>query len=568
MSSNSPHHHPHPLARLNQLYDLERQDIWIILGYGIGIGLMSLATPVAVQALVSTIAFGALYQPLVVLTLILLASVSFSNLLVGIQFYVVEMLQRRVFVRFFGEAAHRIHRASAETHDSENVPEMVNRFFDVMTLQKTGAVLLLEGAGYLLQTAIGMVLLAFYHPMLLAFDALLTTLLVLILFGLGRGGIATAIQQSKAKYAAVAWLEDIARNPNLFKSEGGPEFVASQTDRLANAYLAASSAHFRVVMRQSVGALSLHAIASTLLLGMGGWMVIDGQLTLGQLVAAELVVSAMIYGFTRLGKTLDNFYEMMAAIDKLGHLLDLTAERDGGVSLEETAKPIKVGLCALSFHYPRSPQLLDRIDLDLAPGDRLALTGPDGSSKGILMNLLFGLFAPTSGSILIDGHDLRNLELDALRHHVALVHRTEVIAATVLENLSLGRTSVTPEDAFETLRTVHLLDDVLALPLGINTPLNHHGAPMQAEQLLRLTLARAIVGRPRLLLLHEVLDRLDPQIAPSIIDHLFKAGSPWTAVVSTQDPAVVARCNRVYRLEAGHLNEIAPAAAPEYSGDV
>jgi ABC-type bacteriocin/lantibiotic exporter with double-glycine peptidase domain len=147
-----------------------------------------------------------------------------------------------------------------------------------------------------------------------------------ILFGLGRGGIASAIRQSKAKYAAAGWLEDIAHNPNLFRSDGGPEFVAHHSDQIARDYLDASAAHFRILMGQSIGALSLHAVASTALLGLGGWMVIDRQLTLGQLVAAELVVSAMIYGLTRLGKTLENFYEMMAGLDKLGHLLDLPAE--------------------------------------------------------------------------------------------------------------------------------------------------------------------------------------------------------------------------------------------------
>ena len=559
-----PHHNaPHPLKRLQHLYDLERRDIWIILGYGIGIGLMSLATPVAVQALVSTIAFGALFQPLVVLTLILLASVSFSNLLVAVQFYVVEMLQRRIFVRFFGEAAHRIHRASAQTHDQENVPETVNRFFDVMTLQKTGAVLLLEGAGYLLQTLIGMVLLAFYHPILLAFDVLLASLLAFILFGLGRGGIATAIVQSKAKYAAVAWLEDIARNPLLFKSEGGPDFVARQTDRLANAFLDASAAHFRVVMRQSIGALSLHAIASTLLLGMGGWMVIDRQLTLGQLVAAELVVSAMIYGFTRLGKTLDNFYEMMAGIDKLGHLLDLAEERSGGLPPENLAHPARVTLSAVSFRYPGSSGLLDCVYLELAAGDRLALTGPGGSGKGTLMELLFGLRTPTAGSILIDGRDLRNLDLDALRRHVALVHRAEIIPATVLENLSLGRPNVTQEEAFDALQAVGLLEEVLALPEGVNTALNHHGSPLQPERILRLAMARAIVGRPRLLLLHEVFDHVDPSLVPAIAAYLLRPGSPWTAVISTQNPAVLAHCNRICRLEAGRLSEVTPVSLEE-----
>ena len=156
-----------PLLRLQQLIYIERQDIGTLIAYGLGIGLLSLATPIAVQALVNTIAFGALLQPLFVLTLILLVLVSCSNTLVALQFYVVEMLQRRLFVRLFGETANRLQRALISAHDSQYLPELVNRFFDVVSLQKTAASLLLETLGYLLQTLIGMILLAFYHPMLL-----------------------------------------------------------------------------------------------------------------------------------------------------------------------------------------------------------------------------------------------------------------------------------------------------------------------------------------------------------------------------------------------------------------
>ncbi len=555
MTPHTDHPAPHPLTRLKQLYTVERQDIWIIVGYGIGIGIMSLATPIAVQALVSTITFGALYQPLLVLSLILLASVSFSNLLVGIQFYVVEMLQRRVFVRFFGAAADRVHRASAETHDREHVTELANRFFDVMTLQKTGAVLLLEGGGYLLQTGMGMILLAFYHPILLAFDVLLAACLAVILFGLGRGGIASAIRQSKAKYAAAGWLEDIAHNPNLFRSGGGPEFVAHHSDRIARDYLDASAAHFRILMGQSIGALSVHAVASTALLGLGGWMVIDRQLTLGQLVAAELVVSAMIYGLTRLGKTLENFYEMMAGIDKLGHLLDLPAEQGGSQPLPPTSAPAAVTLHAVSFHYPGGPPLLDRIELELKPGDHAALMGPGGAGKGTLLDLMFGLRWPSAGSVLLDGHDLRSLDLDSLRRQVALVHRPEILAGSVMENLSLDRPDVYADEAFAALEAVGLLDEVLALPQGLQTQLNHHGMPLLPEQLLRLCLARALAGRPRLLLLDEVFERVVAHRVEAIAARILAPDAPWTAVVSTQHPAALDRCKRVFRLEQGQLFE-------------
>ena len=375
-----------PLQRLKQLIHVEREDIGALLAYGVGIGLMSLATPVAVQALVNTIAFGALLQPLVVLTLILLVLLSFSNSLVALQFYVVEMLQRRLFVRLFGESATRLRNATPAVRDSQYLPELANRFFDVVSLQKTAASLLLETLGYLLQTLIGMILLAFYHPLLLAFDLFLIAALYLILFVMGKQGIPTAIEQSKAKYQAAAWLENIAANPLLGKSRHGADFVNAQTERIARHYLQACVSHFRILSRQNIGALLLHALANTLLLGMGGWMVIERQLSLGQLIAAELVVNAMVYGLTRLGKTLDNFYELVASIDKIGYILDLPQETTQGAHPVIADQGYRVEVRQLCL--PDSPysDLANRLDLILEPGDSMVVSA--GAERGSLLDAL------------------------------------------------------------------------------------------------------------------------------------------------------------------------------------
>lgn len=254
-----------PFERLKLLINIEHHDIKTLLAYGIGIGLMSLATPVAVQALVNTISFGALLQPLIVLTLILFVLVGFSNFLVGLQFYVIDMLQRRLFVRLFGEAAFNLQQASYSLRDKQHLPELANRFLEVVTLQKTTAVLLMETLGYMLQTIIGMVLLAFYHPLLLVFDLFLIAAIVFIIFVFGKNGIKTAIDQSKAKYDALAWLENLAANPMLGKTEQGQAFLSQQTNAIALNYLDASAKYFRILLRQNTGALILHTLANTLL---------------------------------------------------------------------------------------------------------------------------------------------------------------------------------------------------------------------------------------------------------------------------------------------------------------
>lgn len=541
-----------PLQRLQNLITIEREDIGILITYGIGIGVLSLATPVAVQALVNTIAFGALFQPLLVLTLVLLVLLGFSNSLVALQFYVVEMLQRRVFVRIFGETATRLQQTRYAANNNYHLPELTNRFFDVVTLQKTASVMLLETLGYVLQTVIGMILLAFYHPLLLAFDLFFVCALAFILFGMGKNGLVSAIEQSKAKYKAVAWLEDIASNKILGKSSENRAYLNAQTDQIAKNYVDACTKHFKVVSSQNIGALILHTLANTLLLGMGGWMVISNQLSLGQLIAAELVVGAMIYGLTRLGKTLDNFYDMLASVDKLGYLLDLPQEKDQGGTPDLIKEPYKVDIENLSLPGGIHLDALNNLCLQLAPGSRLVITG--GMDKGSLLDVIYGLRQPHSGRVCLNDQDLRDLNLGLLRNTVSLVRDDEIFAGSLLDNICLGR-ALTLTEVRQMLDQVGLTDTIAELPDSLETFLLPNGSPLNHEQCLRLTLARALMGRPRLLLLDNVLDRIDIRVLPTILDHLLAQNSPWTLIATSQRPDIIVRFQRQIRLDNSKLSD-------------
>jgi putative ABC transport system ATP-binding protein len=540
------------LQRLQQLITLEREDIGILITYGVGIGVLSLATPVAVQALVNTIAFGALFQPLLVLTLVLLVLLGFSNTLVALQFYVVEMLQRRVFVRIFGETATRLQQTRFTANNDYHLPELTNRFFDVVTLQKTASVMLLETLGYVLQTVIGMILLAFYHPLLLAFDLFFVCALAFILFGMGKNGLASAIEQSKAKYKAAAWLEDIASNQILGKSSENRAYLDAQTDQIAKNYVDACTTHFKVLSSQNIGALILHTIANTLLLGMGGWMVISNQLSLGQLIAAELVVGAMIYGLTRLGKTLDNFYDMLASVDKLGYLLDLPQETDKGGEPDLTEKPYKVDIENLLLPGGVHLDALNNVSFQLAPGEHVVIS--EGIDKGSLLDVIYGLRQPRSGQVCLNDQDLRDLNLGLLRNTVSLVRDDEIFTGTLLDNVCLGR-ALSLTEVRQILDHVGLTETIAELPDSLQTSLLPNGSPLTHEQCLRLTLARALIGRPRLLLLDKVLDRLDNHALPMILDHLLAQNSPWTLIVTSQRADIIARFQRQIKFDNRKLSD-------------
>jgi putative ABC transport system ATP-binding protein len=309
-----------PYARLRALLEGERRTLWVALIYSVVIGLLTLVLPVAVQSLVNTIAFGTVLQPLVVLTLFVFVALGFSTLMNVLRAGVVEIIQRSIFARVATDVTWRLLRVRAEAFDRFHGPEIVNRFFDTVTVQKSASLLLIDGLSILMQTLIGMVLLAVYHPWLLAFDVLMVIAMLIIIFPLGRGAVTTAIGESKAKYALEAWLEQMAANLITFKSAGGADYAVRRSQQLLEQWLSYRSKHFKILVRQIAGSFALQAVASSALLGIGGWLVISRQLTLGQLVASELIVTLMMSAFTKFGKQLEVFYDLCAAIDKLGQL--------------------------------------------------------------------------------------------------------------------------------------------------------------------------------------------------------------------------------------------------------
>lgn len=546
-----------PLVRLRALLEGERRTLWVAVVYSAVIGLLSLVLPVAVQSLVNTIAFGAVLQPLVVLTLFVFVALGFSTALNAMRAFVVEIIQRSIFARVATDVTWRLIRVRADAFDRYHGPELVNRFFDTVTVQKSASLLLIDGLSILMQTLIGMILLAIYHPWLAAFDVLLVVAMLGIIFALGRGAIATSIRESKAKYALEAWLEQLATHLVTFKSPGGPEYAVQRSQRLLEDYLTYRSKHFRILVRQIVGSFALQAIASSALLGIGGWLVIDRQLTLGQLVAAELIVAGMLSAFTKFGKQLEVFYDLSAAIDKLGDLVDLPLERAGGEGLPHGSGPAALSVRDLAVQYDDAdgPSLTVR-GWEVAAGERVGVTGPNGSGKSTLADVLFGLRTPRAGSVRIDGVDLRDLPLAALRRSVALVRDIELFPGTIVDNVRLGREELTHADVSDALSAVGLLDELLELPDGLDTALHPHGRPLSYRQASRLMIARAIAGRPRLVILDGALDQIDRHDEQEQLGQaLFGADAPWTVICITERADLLARCTRVVTLAGGEMHE-------------
>ena len=547
-----------PAKRFLGLLKAEKQDIRTLLIFSIFAGILYLAAPLAVDAVVSNLAFGGQSQPyvqaLIVLALALFACLALQAVVTGFQYYISDIIQRRIFVRTASDLAYRLPRVKAESLDGVHAPELVNRFLDVVTAQKSTSLLLLDGVNLVFSTLIGMLLLALYHPVLLLFVAVLLGLIVLIIWLLGRGAVDTSIEESMMKYDLVNWYEEIAHFPFLFKGPGGYGLAYERANQLATDYVNARGRHFRVLMRQIAGLLTLQVFAAAALLAVGGYLVISQQITLGQLVASELIMGSIVAALAKMGKKLEAWYDAMAAMDKLGHIFDLEIEREDGEQPAKREGGVLINASALTFGYD-SVELFNDRHFTIQPGSRAAIVGPHGSGASSLLDILFGLRQPTGGFVAIDGLDLRSWYLEALRESVMLLRRDEIVDATIVENLRLGRNDIGMDEIRVALASVGLLDDLLHRPEGLNLRLKIGGAPLSGNQRTRLLLARALVQRPRLLLIDELLDGLDAESFSKLSAAILDKSLPWTVVLTTRDHDVTKKCDQLIELAPCHLSD-------------
>lgn len=550
-------HHPpaRPFSRLLALLRPERRELFAAVLLAAAIAILSLASPVAVEALVNTVAFGYLLWPVLIISAVLCACLVLAGIIRAVHVYIVELVQRRLFVRIVAQYAHRFPRLQLDALGHTYPPELANRFFDTMNLQKTLASLLLDGLSLIVTTVVGLTVLAFYHPFLIGFDFILLLLIAFTLFVLGWGGVRTSLNESHAKYDVAGWLEELVRSPLTFKFGGGPKYAFARADQLAGEYVTARRAHFAVVWRQTVFALLLQVVASTALLSIGGYLVINRGLTLGQLVAAELIVSLVVASVAKLGKYTESFYDLMSAAEKLGLLSDLPIEREGGETLPSGPTGMTVRLRGIDRVLSTSSSNLP--DWQIASNERVGLVGQPGSGKSLLFEVLCGLRDQGKATVEFDGVDLRSLSLEKLREQVSFVAGSDVFLGTVLENVRVGREHLTAEEVREALRFVNLLDTVHRLPQGLETPITPAGGTLSATQAVRLTLARGIVGRPRLLILDATLDSVDLDERSDLLARLFDKQNPWTLLVASAEAAVLQRCDRVIQLSPVPLLEYA-----------
>ena len=533
----------------------EKENMAVFIIYAAIISLLYLAIPLAAQILVNIISTGVLLQPILLITFGVFIGLILLGVLRIFQLYIAEIIQRKIFAKIALEISEKIPQISQKYFSNIYAPELVNRFFDVITIQKTLTLILLEVPSAVFQILIGFILMGIYSPLLIIFDTFLIFTIIFV-YSLGYNGVASSKKQSSAKYKVAHWLEEIARCHIGFKMNQAKDYAIEEVDNRILNYIQKRKEHFQVLFRQYSASFFIAALASASVLAIGGWLVMEGKLTLGQLVASELVILMIVSSLDKIVQKFESWYDLLTAIDKVSHITDLESERDDGIKLNRSEEGLKLICEDLTFSYNAQKKVLDKINICLEPGSRKSLVGVSGAGKTTFAYLISGLHEFSEGNILLNGSPLKGLSLDSVREGIALVSDfNEIFAGTVEENIILDRKELTQEDLDRVITLVHLERDLQQFPQGIKTELLSEGRNVSLGQRQRILFARALVNKPQLLILDEAFGGMDERTKLSIINNIFDVKHPWTILNITHDAEVVLRTNYIYLLEQGKIIE-------------
>ncbi|MEZ4934436.1 MAG: ATP-binding cassette domain-containing protein [Saprospiraceae bacterium] len=549
-----------PLQRFFKLLQLDKKEISYIYLYAIFAGLITLTLPLGIQAIIGLIIGGNVSSSWVLLIIVVTLGTLLNGVLKVMQLSVTETIQQRIFTRSAFDIAYRFPRIKFEAVHTEFAPELANRFFDTLTLQKGLPKILMDFSTGLLQIFFGLLLLSFYHPLFIAFGLLLLLIVAIIFRFTGPQGLKTSLVESKYKYKVAYWLEELARTMGTFKLAGRSELPMKRTDKLVGGYLNARKQHFRVLITQYYSIVAFKVIVTAGLLVLGSLLVIDNRINIGQFVAAEIIIILVLASVEKLILTMESIYDVLTALEKIGALHDLPIDDEDGIPFEklDSGKGMAVDLEGVSFKFPDAEKpTLNDINLSIVPGEKLCISGYNRAGKSTLLQILTGIFSDFKGSLRFNNIPIRNIDGVSLRAHVGdhMPLQEDIFQGTLMENISLGHDKVGLEDVMFAVKQVGLMDFVNRLPDGYDTQLLPGGKNLPRSVVAKIILARSFASKPLLLAIEEPFQHLDYKEQVRLAGLLTDRNSPWTLVVVSNDPMLASMCDRVVVMREGSIVE-------------
>jgi ATP-binding cassette subfamily B protein len=535
------------LRKIYQILHLDRKDISAIYMFAILAGMVQLSLPLGIQSIIGFVMAGSVSTSIIILIVLVVTGTFLNGLLQVKQLSVIEKLKQKIFLRHALEFSDRLPKLDVEKLDNYHLPELVNRFFDTISLQKGLEKLLLDLPTSIIQILLGLLLLSFYHPVFIGFGIALLTIVILIIRSTSQQGLSAAMQSSDEKYKTVAWLQETARLVNSFKYSNGAYHI-NRTDSLVVKHLEARTSYFKILLLQFWSLISFKIIVTASMLIVGTVLLVDQQINVGQFIAADIVIITIIGSVEKLIVSLDKIYDAMVSVEKLGKVTEAVKETSGTIELADSNHGVSIQFSNVNYAYNDNTSTLNDINLSLAPGQWGQVSGKSGSGKSTLLRLLTGAYKKFEGVILIDGQPIGSYNLQSLRRLTGiLLSSQDIFQGTLWENITVGNQQASVKDVTEYASKIGLADFIHSDKLGLAMLLDGMGKRLPKHIRQKILLLRALIGKHRLLLLEEPFKYLSATEVQAIVGCL-KEKQYTTVMIATESNHLLEGCNSMLSL--------------------
>jgi len=521
-----------------KLVSPEQQFFKLAIVYGLAISLLTLAIPIAVQTLINTVVNIASMRAVVTLSILLFTTLAISGLLSALRTYVMEKYERHIYARLTAEISVRTLMSEYSFFEGRRNVDVPNRYFDIGTFQKNIPTLMIDGFALLLQLVVGFTLVSFYHPFFTAFCIILILALLLIWSVWARPAIRAAVELSHAKYATAKWLSDMAAAHSFFRTGRHIEYAQNRTEKNTSEYIQAHSKHFNYTFKQNIALLVFYALASSSLLGLGGYLVVAGELSIGQLVAAELILTAIFFGLSKASNYLKLYYELCGAADELGIIFNMPIQN--GMQLSESKTPKNSELLFKNVELVNSNKNEKySLNFNIDSGSKLYMYTSCAWLQRAFISMLKLYSLPARGQIRLGQDDLSEYRTHQLNNPpVRVINKAPIIECSIKEFMMLSKPYASVAEIQDALEKVGLHNSVHQLKDGIDTHLSPLGAPLQPHEFLLLKLAAVLLSHPMVVILTQYFDNLPALELKTLLGNLSQ--ETFTVLYFTNHPEIEA----------------------------
>ena len=546
------------LYKLFRLLRLDGKEITALYLLSILSGLIQLSLPLGIQAIINfaNVAIGRNQLPasMWVLIFLVVIGVLFTGMLKINQMKIVEKIQQKIFTRFSFEFSQRIPRLNIKSIDQYHLPELVNRFFDIPTLQKSMAKLLLDIPTAVIQLCFGLILLAFYNSVFIVFGIILLVILYLILYISSPKGFEASLEESNYKYEIAGWIQEIARGIKTFKFFNTYNLHVEKTNTLLEGYLNSRNRHFQILKIQYWSLVIFKILITAAMLIVGGILLIRQDINLGQFIAAEIIILTIMNAVEKLIISLETVYDLLTSVEKINKITEKPIDEDGTYEFVKN-QGIEIEAKNLSFGF-QNTSILQHISFHIKPGQKVAISGDGDSGKTVLLRMLTGIFQDFEGELSFNQIPINNYNLNTLRNHVGIyMQKQDIFSATLWENITLGNPAIKEQDVLDTFKIVGLTPFFQGLNKGFDTYLEPTGKELSSSNVQKLLIARSLLNQPALLLLDEPMKLFAADEKQNLQNYLFGL-KDVTTIFTTNDPAIITKCDLVIQLEKGQIKSI------------